>query len=76
MWFRRDLRLADNPALLSAVSDACGHSVGHHRHRGGHRDPQPADTRLADHLVRLDGEAIEPHLQQRARPVREAIAIT
>jgi len=22
MWFRRDLRLADNPALLSAVSDA------------------------------------------------------
>ncbi|MGZ4620335.1 MAG: deoxyribodipyrimidine photo-lyase [Frankiaceae bacterium] len=22
MWFRRDLRLADNPALLTAASDA------------------------------------------------------
>jgi len=28
MWFRRDLRLADNPALLSAVADAAGSSAG------------------------------------------------
>ena len=27
MWFRRDLRLADNPALLSAVSEAAGSHV-------------------------------------------------
>ena len=27
MWFRRDLRLADNPALLSAVSDAADNQV-------------------------------------------------
>ena len=27
MWFRRDLRLADNPALLSAVADAAGTEV-------------------------------------------------
>jgi len=27
MWFRRDLRLADNPALLSAVSDAADTQV-------------------------------------------------
>jgi len=34
---------------------------GHQRHHRGHRDPQPADTRLAGHLVRLDGDAIENH---------------
>jgi len=28
MWFRRDLRLADNPALLSAVADAAGDPAG------------------------------------------------
>ncbi len=28
MWFRRDLRLADNPALLSAVSDAAAAPAG------------------------------------------------
>jgi deoxyribodipyrimidine photo-lyase len=27
MWFRRDLRLADNPALLSAVAAAAGTAV-------------------------------------------------
>ena len=39
-----------------------GHPVGHHRrHHSGHRDPQPTDTRLPGHLVRLDGDAIENH---------------
>jgi len=28
MWFRRDLRLADNPALLDALSEGAGETVG------------------------------------------------
>ena len=28
MWFRRDLRLSDNPALLDAVQAGAGHVLG------------------------------------------------
>jgi deoxyribodipyrimidine photo-lyase len=49
MWFRRDLRLSDNPALLDAVSAGDGNVLGLFV-----LDPKlwdPSGTRRRDHLV-------------------------
>jgi deoxyribodipyrimidine photo-lyase len=85
MWFRRDLRLADNPALLSAVSEATGAVAD--PGAGGQVVPlfvldpaltQPAGTpRLAYLAASLTdlGARIGGLQLRRGDPVREVVAV-
>jgi deoxyribodipyrimidine photo-lyase len=85
MWFRRDLRLSDNPALLSAVAAAAGDAAG--PMTGGQVVPlfvldpalsQPAGVArrayLAASLADL-GSRIGGLQLRRGDPVREVVAV-